>query len=384
MSILGKLDPNPIWIATEDQLTIACTRWRAGEVVGLDTEFVRERTYFPALGLVQVAAGPPGAPEVALIDTVALDRLEPLADLLTDATVIKVVHAAGEDMMVFQHRLGVLPEPLFDTQIAAAMTGHGHALGYSGLVEALYGVHLPKGEQRTNWLRRPLSAEQIRYAAGDTAYLPALYERLSGELETRDRSSWIAEDGARLADLDRLMPPPEETWRKVKGGGRVSGARGQGVLEALAAWRERKARSRDLPRGFVLPDAALVALAQRQPRSAADLQSLAEIPEPARRRYARELVQVVREAPASQHVHPPRPDYDPRPLVRKLQQAVAARGEHLEVPSELLANRRTLESLLQRVDRGAEELLPSALRGWRADAVGTELIALARKLLAEV
>ncbi len=381
MSILGKLDPNPTWIATEHDLAAACARWRTGEVVGLDTEFVRERTYFPALGLIQVAAGPPAAPEVALIDAVALDGLEPLADLLTDSTVTKAVHAGGEDMMVFQHRLGVLPTPLFDTQIAAAMTGLGHALGYSALVETLYGVHLPKGEQRTNWLRRPLSTEQIRYAARDTVYLPALFEGLSTELEQRDRSCWIAEDATRLADLDRLMPAPEDTWRKVKGGGRVSGAQGQGVLEALAAWRERKARSRDLPRGFVLPDAALVALAQRRPRSAVDLQSVGEIPDPARRRYARELLQVVREAPVSEHVHPPRPAYDPRPLVRKLQQAVAARAEKLGVPSELLANRRTLESILRRVDREADELLPAALRGWRAEAVGEELVTLARELL---
>jgi len=380
MISMSSLDPRPLWIATPEALREACARWRNQAMIALDTEFVRERTFFPALGLVQVAAGEATDPEVALIDAVALDDLTPLAELLAEPEVLKVVHAGSEDMVVFHHRLRALPRPLFDTQIAAAMAGWGYGLGYAGLVEAQFGVFLPKSEQRTNWLRRPLSSNQIRYAARDTAYLPAVYQQLRQRLDANDRVPWVLEDSARLLEIDRHLPAPEDAWRKVRGGSRLSDD-GRGALEALAAWRERQARQRDLPRGFVLPDAALLQLASRAPSDPATLEAISELPDAARRRHGNELLRVIRQAQPSRCQAPPRPAYDPRPLVRSLQQTVAARASDLGIPKELLASRRHLETLLSRVDEGNPEPMPAALRGWRSEVLGSALVEQAHGLL---
>lgn len=368
------------WIDDDAALAAACQRWSGADTLAVDTEFVRERTFFPALGLVQIGVGDPEAPEIALVDTPAIADRQPLVSLLTDPRVLKILHAAGEDMGVFQHGLGVMPSPIFDTQLGAALAGYPFGLGYSHLVEAIFAVSLPKESQRTNWLRRPLSEQQLSYAARDVLYLPAIHRHLHQRLDAEGRVGWVLEDSAQLADSDRLLPDPDSVWRKIKGTGRV-GTAGQGSLEALAAWRELAARRRDLPRGFVLRDETLVALAAQRPTSAEELAAIEALSLKERKRDGAAILRVLRTAPRVGTPRPPRPSHDPRPLVKELKSLLTERARALDVAVEALASRKHLEAILRRLDEGADEPLPSALRGWRRRIVGEPLVARARQLL---
>jgi hypothetical protein len=209
MASLPAIDPaaarppataQPVYVDAPDALADACARWRGAGVLGIDTEFVRERTFYPGLGLIQVTDGD----AVALVDPVALGDLCPLERVFADEGIVKVLHSCSEDMEVFFHRFGALPRPVFDTQVAAAFLGLGYSPGYSALVEALFGVEVPKHLTRTNWLRRPLSADQKRYAALDVAHLLPCYDVLSEGLRRCGRDAWAAEEFAQLVDAGRF------------------------------------------------------------------------------------------------------------------------------------------------------------------------------------
>jgi len=266
-------------------LAAAARHWLAAPALALDTEFVRERTFFPRLGLVQVADGE----AIYLLDPLAVRDLSPLVDVFHAAGTLKVLHSASEDVEVFHRAVGAVPAPLFDTQVAAGLAGIGTSLGYQRLVAALLAIELPKGETRTDWLARPLSPAQVWYAAEDVACLLPLYERLRRELADLGRLDWALADSAALLDTSRLDGDPELAYRRLRGAGRCN-RRQLGVVRALAAWRDREARRRDLPRGFLLRDEALLTLATRQP---ATIEELRRIPglrsrggRPARRRRA--------------------------------------------------------------------------------------------------
>ena len=237
--------------------------------MALDTEFVRERTFFQKLGLVQVAVDDADW----LIDPLAVRDLQPLVELLRAPAVVKVVHAASEDIEVLHHTLGTEPRPLFDTQVGAALAGGAAAQGYARLVAAELGVELHKGETRTDWLRRPLTQGQIEYAAEDVVHLLPLYRLLSRRLEEQGRLAWALEDSAALADPARFAEAPERAYLRLRAAGRL-GRRQLGALRALAAWRDTEARRRDIPRRFLLRDELLLALAARQPKTLRELERL--------------------------------------------------------------------------------------------------------------
>ncbi len=369
------------WIDSDAALDAACARWRGADVIAIDTEFVRERTFFPALGLVQLSVGDPFAPEVALIDGVAVRDLGPLTRLLSDPGMLKILHSPGEDFGVFQHAAGMTPAPVFDTQIGAAFAGFGYALGYSSAVEAVFSVHLPKEAQRTNWLRRPLSEAQLVYAARDVLYLPALHRYLHHRLDAQGRIGWVLEDSERLADVERMLPSPDQAWRKVKGTGGLDAA-GRGSLEALAAWREGEARQRDLPRGFVIRDDVLVSLAAERPKSPPALEQSRILSDPLRRRYGTAVLQVLQSAPRKGTPPPKRPSFDPRPIVNELKTLVAERATDLDIPPEALASRKHLEALVLRIARGEDRPLPRSIRGWREPVIGEALTERAQTLVA--
>lgn len=348
-----------------------CERWLAEPALGVDTEFVRERTFYPGLGLVQVSDGR----EHSLIDPLAIDDLEPLQRVLLAPGVTKVFHSCGEDLEVLFHRFGAFPRPIFDTQIAAAFAGLGFSLGYGHLVSALFGVELPKGETRSNWLRRPLSRRQRTYAALDVAYLLCAHRRLEPELERLGRRTWAAEEVAQLADECRFLPDPETVYRGL-GGWNLS-PRELAVLKAIAAWREREARRRDLPRNFVLPQQAVLEIARRQPRSPAALAQVRALRDADRRRHGNALLDLVGEAaelpPEELPPRRRRPlDLTPyRQEVRRLRRAVAEKAADLGLPPELLAARKTVERLVRRAVAGK----PAAkiLDGWRREVLGVIL-----------
>ena len=229
----------------------------AGEWVAIDTEFMREKTYFPQLCLLQLA----NATDLACVDPLALDDLEPLLKLLRNPNLLKVFHAAGQDLDVLRVATRVVPEPIFDTQVAASLLGHGDQISYAQLVETLLSVDLSKSQTRTDWARRPLSPEQIRYAKDDVRYLALLYQLIEQQLVRLDRHTWMPPEMAILVASANRDPDPQVLWRRISGHRRLK-PQELAVLRELAAWREVTARECDLPRRWILPDDILLELAR--------------------------------------------------------------------------------------------------------------------------
>jgi ribonuclease D len=362
------------WIETPDALAATAARWRKAPALGIDTEFVRERTFYPRLGLLQVSDGV----RSALIDPVALPDLEPLREVLADPGIVKVAHSPSEDLEVLFHRFGEFPSSLFDTQAAAAFIGLDAAMSYQRLVRELLGVELDKAETRTDWLRRPLSDAQVHYAAQDVELLLPLHELLRARLVENGRLGWLGEESRRLQDAARFLPPAEDAYLRLGGLGGMD-RRQLAVLRALAAWRERQARERDLPRNFVLKEAALLALARKQPQRAADLGEIPDLPPRQAERIGETLLRLIREArEASPDALPaPRPrgarDERGRKLVDKMVEAVRKRAEAMGVTPTLLASRRELKQLLL---IRADALPPPSLAGWRWEHIACDLLPL--------
>jgi ribonuclease D len=366
----------PVRLESGAALRAAVERWLAAPAVALDTEFVRERTFFPRLGLIQVNDGD----ATFLLDPLAVRDLGPLADLCRAAGTLKVLHSASEDVEVFYHALGVVPAPLFDTQVAAGLAGLGTSLSYQRLVAALLALELPKGETRTDWLARPLSEAQLAYAAEDVAYLLPLYDRLRRELAALGRLDWAVEDSAALLDTSRLAVDGAAAYRRVRGAGRL-GRRQLGVLQALAAWRDGEARRRDLPRGFVLRDEALLELAVRQPATVEEVRRVSGVePQQVARDGAGWLELISTALALDDDELPPEPWRPPgaaavRELEQRLRAVVRERAAALGLPPELLAPRRALDAVLRSTLSDPEPRLPRDLgAGWRREVVGEALL----------
>jgi ribonuclease D len=352
-------------VDTDADLRELCRTWRRRPALGIDTEFVRTRTFYPKLGLVQVSDGETNA----LVDPVKLEDLEPLAEIFRAEEIIKVFHSCGEDLEVLYHHFGAVPRPLFDNQLAAAFTGLGHSLGYHRLVIDLFDVDLPKGETRSNWLRRPLTEAQQRYAALDGAYLLPTYDILKPRLAARGRESWLTEEMEQLSNPARFLPDPETVYQSF-----VSHAlnrRELAGLQAVAAWREREARRRDLPRNFVLHKRAMLNLIAAWPRNERALGKVPGLRPEDIRRDSREILALLREV--DQLPSEKMPERLSRPLdlspysqqVEGLRSAVAAWAEELGLPVELIANRKTLERLARRILLGKDPVLGQDFTGWR-------------------
>ncbi len=369
--------PTPVWIDRATALAEACARWGASGEVALDTEFVYERTYLPRLGLIQVAAGG----EVALVDPLAIADLAPLGRLLADPGVIKLIHAAGQDAAVLARATGAAPAPLLDTQAAAAMAGLGASLSYAALVETLFGIALGKHETRTDWLRRPLRSEQLRYAAEDVYFLPPAAARLRARLAELGRLDWAAEESAAAAAPGLERAEPELAWRRLRGLERLA-PRARRIARELAAWREREAERLDLARPFLLRDETLFALARQ---GALDPASAPKRPGFDARRHAGRLTEwtlalaaavAAADAPGAPEVPVPPPASRAR-LRREgeLAALAAARAVELGLAPELLLPRRVRERLLDAWEAGRP--LDGALDGWRAEALAEPLARLA-------
>ncbi|HEY1077821.1 MAG TPA: ribonuclease D, partial [Fontimonas sp.] len=239
-------------IDTPDALAAAAARWKTSRFLAVDTEFIRVDTYYPQLCLVQVR----DEQASALVDTIALKDLTPLLDALYTPGIVKLFHAAGQDLEILVRLRGSCPQPLFDSQIAATLLGIGDQIGYAGLIEKRVGVTLDKSLSRTNWARRPLTGPEMDYAAADVEYLAQIYPELQAQLAERGRLAWMAEDCARLCEPDQYRTLPADAWQRLKGLARLS-PREQTVAAALAAWRETEAQARDRPRKWILDDDAV-------------------------------------------------------------------------------------------------------------------------------
>ncbi|MBV8868617.1 MAG: ribonuclease D, partial [Acetobacteraceae bacterium] len=254
--------PPPALIATTEALDALCRRLAAEAFVTVDTEFMRERTYWPELCVVQLA----GSGEVAVIDAQAPDLdLAPLGRLLADPAVVKVFHAGRQDIEIFVLRFGAVPAPLFDTQVAAMVAGFGEQVAYDALVAALAGGHIDKAHRFSDWSARPLSPAQVAYAAADVTYLRTVYERLRERLEQEGRLDWVREEMAALADPATYSPDPEAAWERLRP--RTNNRRYLGTLRAIAAWREREAQRANIPRQRLVRDETLTEIAATAPDS---------------------------------------------------------------------------------------------------------------------
>jgi ribonuclease D len=339
-----------------------------GGAFALDTEFVRERTYYPKLCLVQAAYGS----DVVLVDALAIPDGGALAKLLVDPSRPKLLHAARQDIEALLPLTQQPLSPVFDTQQAAALLGFPAQVGYAELVREVLGIELAKGHARTDWTRRPLSPEQLAYAADDVRHLPALADALDARLVAAGRRAWLEEESAALRDPALYRVDPAEAWRRLKGSERLD-AGAFAAACAIAEWRERRAMARDLPRGWVLPDAAIYELAAARPRTRDALASIPAVPAGTAARAADELLAAVAATPGAGPTQDLPGAQRPGPEQLRLQKALQARlagiATALGIQPEVLATRRELAALA----RGVRDL--PVMRGWRRESVGEQLLA---------
>lgn len=361
------IDTTPVWVDSGERLAELCERWRGQSAVALDTEFMRSRTFYPLPALVQVGDGE----RCYLIDNLAIDDLQPLRELLLDTAVTKIMHSCSEDLETLERLLGAVPEPIFDTQIAAALTGMKAGIGYAATVSQLLNIELPKSETRSDWLQRPLSEAQKNYAALDVAWLPLVYGVLLKRLRELGREGWLREDCAALVAAARNPQPPELYYQKVKGAWRLRGAQ-LAALQDICAWREREARLQDLPRNHLLREHVCLNLAQKLPRNNTGL-AQAGLEGRALRQLGDPLLQTIDRA-AGRDDPPPAL---PQPLNRSegeqlklLRQRVGEIAEEKMLPAEILVRKKELEQLVQ----SAQPELQGRLRGWREEVVGRALL----------
>lgn len=361
------VDTTPVWVDNTEQLAELCARWRTQSAVALDTEFMRSRTFYPLPALVQIGDGK----HCYLIDNLAIDNLEPLKELLLDTRVVKIMHSCSEDLETLDRLLGAVPEPIFDTQVAAAITGMGAGLGYAATVQQLLQIDLPKSETRSDWLQRPLSDSQKNYAALDVAWLPLVYGILLKKLREQERVEWLREDCDAIIQAARQVEAPELYYLKVKGAWRLR-QKQIAVLQDLCAWREREARVQDMPRNHLLKENVCLGLAQSMPRHLATL-GQPGLEGKTLRKYGETLLQIIAGASERKDL-PPRL---PMPLTREqgeelklLRQKVTALAESAGLPPEILVRKKELENLVQ----AENPALEGRLLGWRRTIVGEPLL----------
>jgi len=365
--------PPPILIRTTQDLMAFCQRMHAEQFITVDTEFMRERTYWPELCLVQVA----GTQEVAVIDAQAegID-LAPLGTLLADQAVTKVFHAARQDIEIFVMLFGDVPRPLFDTQVAAMVAGFGDQVGYDALVSSLTGAAIDKAHRFSDWSLRPLSAAQIDYAAADVTHLRAAYERLRARLEKEERLSWVAEEMAVLANPDTYRTDPDTAWERLRP--RTSNRRLLKILRDIAAWREREAQRVNIPRQRLVKDEALLEIAATAP---VDADALARVRGVSRGfadgRSGVALLTVIAAARAVPDADLPalpankERDRPSGALVALLKVLLAAKCEIHHVAPKLLATSEDIDRL------ALDDQAPvPALQGWRREVFGEDALRL--------
>ena len=360
-------------ITTTEDLEAACAKLASAPFIAVDTEFMREQTFWPRLCLIQIAGGD----TEILIDNLAPGiELKPFFDLMVDENVLKVFHSARQDIEIVHHLAGVVPHPIFDSQVAAMVCGFGEAVSYSMLVKRLLGTNLDKSSRFTDWSRRPLSERQLSYAIGDVTHLRALYPKLRAQLDKSERATWLNEEMGVLTDPATYELHPERAWRRLKM--RIKTQKALGVLMELAAWREREAQTQDVPRSRILKDEALYDIAGQAPRTTEDLGALRSLHNGfARSQRGRGVLEAVQKGlerdPATV---PPLQRGEPMPpeaqavidLLRVLLKATA--GRHGVAP-KLIATSDDLEQIARSSDADV-----GALRGWRRKLFGEDALSL--------
>jgi len=361
------------WIRDDQSLAEHCRDWHQLPFVAVDTEFMRVDTFYPKAGLIQIGDGQ----RAFLIDPLSIGNWQPLADLLEDSGVVKVLHACSEDLEVLLRLTGKLPQPLFDTQLAAGYLNLGFSMGYSRLVQEVLGIELPKGETRSDWLQRPLSETQVSYAAEDAVHLAELFTVLRPRLSD-DKYAWVLEDGAELVAALRREVEPESLYRDVKLAWKLAPQQ-LAVLRELCAWREREARSRDVPRNRILKEHSLWPMAKGQPNNLSALAKIDEMHPRTIRQDGEYLIQLIKRAASLPPEQWPAPLPEPLPIeaagiLKQLRAIGQAEGERLGIAPELMLRKKALEALLKSGYPNGPYQLPDSLRGWRRERMGQALL----------
>lgn len=360
--------PDAIWVDRHDEMPALARALETQAFIGVDTEFLRERTFFPKLCLLQICAGD----SIWCVDTLR-GGLDPLVPALTAPQTQKIIHAARQDLEAFYLTTKRVISPVFDTQVAAGCIGLKPQVGYAELVKTLLDVTITKGQTRTDWSKRPLTRAQLEYAADDVLYLGEIASRLLARLKELGREHWAVEDCAALEDPRLYEPEPEQAWERLRGLGQLNPAP-RARAKSLAIWREKLARERDLPRSWIIADAAILAVAQENPTSRASLESVHAMPPNFNEAFANSLLRTLHEESA-QPVTDQNPSQDARPtpaqkiLIERLANIVDARASELAVSAELLAPRGELKALAM----GKRDT--HAQTGWRRAEIGTRLLA---------
>ena len=356
-----------MYLSTQAELASFCERAASSRVLAVDTEFLREKTFFPKLCLVQVAAGD----DIAAIDPLLIEDLSPLARLFEDPSITKVLHACSQDLEVILDGMGVVCAPVFDTQLAAAFLGMRQQVSYGSLVEAYCGVHLPKAESLTDWSRRPLDAEQLRYAEDDVRYLPGIYERMISQLVEGDRLTWVAPEMSQLCDVSRVRRDPRESYLRLRRASSLT-RRQLAVAREVCAWREGVAAAHDIPRKWVVSDEVVVEVCKRAPTTVERLRRIRGTDQISES-DARALVEAVVKGTACPAEQCPKVTRHPRPsaetegVIDLMYAVLRLVSEKSGVATQLIATRDDLLEFLQ--DRRGSRLSCD----WRWELAGKTL-----------
>ncbi|WPP00951.1 ribonuclease D [Pseudomonas sp. HR96] len=361
------------WIRDDASLAAHCAAWQSLPFVAVDTEFMRVDTFYPIAGLIQVGDGA----SAFLIDPLTIQQWQPLAALLENPAVVKVLHACSEDLEVLLRLTGSLPAPLFDTQLAAAYLNLGFSMGYSRLVQEVLGIELPKGETRSDWLQRPLSDTQVSYAAEDAVHLAEVYAQLRPRLSD-ERAAWVLEDGAELVAQLRREVDPDELYREAKLAWKLSRAQ-LAVLRELCAWREREARARDVPRNRIVREHSLWPLAKTQPDNLQALSRIEDMHPRTVRHDGEFLLELIKRSASLPPEQWPAAVPEPLPVeaaavLKQLRAVGQAQAERLGIAPELMLRKKNLEALLKSGYPNGPWHLPESLRGWRRELMGDALL----------
>lgn len=366
------------YVSSQAELEELASELAGSKVLAIDTEFMREKTYFAKLCLLQLNNG-----EVsALVDPLAIDDLSPLVPILEDEACVKIFHAGTQDIDILYHATGTTPSPVFDTQVAASLLGYPLQVGYGPLVHSVCDVRLPKADSYTDWSKRPLTNSQKRYALDDVAFLPRIYEVLRDKLVSMGRLSWCDQDFADLADSKKYEVDPREMWRRVK---RVSSlSRAQlAIARELAAWRENEAISRNIPRKWVLSDEAIVEISRKAPKSKEALFEVRGLSSKLNGKDVNQILDAVRKGKSTEQdrwpqlERHPKGDSESEGTVDLLSSLLEVRAKQNDVAAPLIATHSDLSKLV----RGHHENLP-LLEGWRYEIAGKELVDLLEGRLA--
>jgi ribonuclease D len=354
------------YIDTPAALDSLCARLRGQPWIAVDTEFMRERTYYPELCLVQVATDE----VVACIDPLPLPSLKPLLDVLLDPATVKVFHAARQDLEIFYNLTGKVPAPVFDTQVVARFLGLPDQAGYGAVVQTLLGISLDKSHARTDWMRRPLPPAALEYAADDVRHLRNLYKKLQAELASRGRATWAEPELKALSEEKLYKPDPENAWQRIRSIQRMK-PKAAALARPLAAWRERTAIAENRPRQWIVKDETLMDLAKQQPADLASLAAVRGVGDGLAKRHGAELLKILAESAEK----PPERERAPMALTARQDALVDAlyavlrlKAASGEVSAASLANRAELERLV----RGERDL--EIVKDWRLAMAGQALL----------